>query len=63
MSPGNRLEIVAQVDQGEDRDGPPKPTRWMRIGSAFARGDGSLSLIFDFVPPDLDATTVLIQPA
>ena len=58
-----RMQIVAAADPGEDRDGQPKPQRWMRIGSAFPRGDGSFALVFDFVPPDLDARTVLIEPA
>ena len=42
----------------EEKDGK---TRWIRIGSAFMRSNGSISLLIDSIPIEWDGTAVLFK--
>jgi hypothetical protein len=48
-------EIFGVVDRGER-------SFWTRIGAAFENSDGSLNLIFNFVPVDPQTTIQIREP-
>jgi hypothetical protein len=48
-------EIFGVVDRGEQ-------SFWTRIGVAFENNDGSLNLLFNFVPTDPQTTIQIREP-
>jgi hypothetical protein len=58
MAKKNMKQIVAAVSRG---DGDERRTFWTRIGVAFENRDGSWNLRLDFVPADLQNTTVQVR--
>jgi hypothetical protein len=48
-------EIFGVVDRGEQ-------SFWTRIGAAFVNSDGSLNLVFNFLPTDPQATIQIRDP-
>lgn len=55
----NRKQIVAAVKR-KLADGEVK-TWWARVGVAFENQDGSFNLLFDFIPTDMQSTTLQLR--
>lgn len=51
-------QLVAAIERGE---GDEKKTYWTRIGVAFENRDGSWNLRFDFLPANMNGTTVQLR--
>jgi hypothetical protein len=54
----NMKQIVAAVER---KVGGETKTWWTRVGVAFENSDGSYNLLFDFVPTDMQHTTLQLR--
>ncbi len=55
----NMKQIVAAVER--KAAGGETKTWWTRVGVAFENSDGSFNLLFDFVPTDMQHTTLQLR--
>ena len=55
----NMKQIVAAVER-KMGDGEVK-SWWTRVGVAFENQDGSFNLLFDFIPTDMQGTTLQLR--
>jgi hypothetical protein len=51
-------QLVAAIERGE---GDEKKSFWTRIGVAFENRDGSWNLRFDYLPANMNGTTVQLR--
>ena len=56
MKTQQMLEILGVVNRGEGKKG-----FWTKIGVGFRNGDGSVRLIFNYIPADLAHTTIQLR--
>jgi hypothetical protein len=61
MSNGKKMMQIVAVIERNSGEGKEKKSFWTRIGVAFENKDGSFNLLFDYLPADMQNTTIQLR--